>query len=241
MAIGAKPSTRYWLSECEAGLKIIKQPRLSKHKMTTMYDADAQELVAKAAEELKKLPEIKAPEWASFVKTGMHKQRPPVNDNWWYVRAASVLRAVYRLGPIGTEKLRTKYGGKKNRGHKKEHFFKGSGSILRKSLQQLEKAGFVKSAERGVHKGRIVTPKGKAFLDKIATQIHGQKPKEEVKAAEKIDAKEIKPVQKADAKKEVVEVKQEAKAVKKAEETKKELTEVKPEPKEVKQAEESKK
>ena len=178
--------------------------------MTSMYDADAQELILKAAEELKKVPEIKAPAWAPFVKTGMHKERPPADSGWWYVRVASVLRAVYRLGPVGVSKLRAKYGGKKNRGVKKEHFFKGSGNILRKSLQQLEKAGFVKFAEKGVHKGRIVTPKGKSFLDKIAAQMQAIKPKHELKVEEKSEIK-----------KEIVEVKQEQKAVKKPEEAKK--------------------
>ena len=174
--------------------------------MTTIYDVDSQELILKTAEELKKIPDIKAPAWATFVKTGMHKERPPVNSDWWYVRAASVLRAIYRLGPVGVEKLRTKYGGKKNRGTKKEHFFKGSGNILRKSMQQLEKAGLIKFEDKGVHKGRIITPKGKSFLDKIATQIHGFKPKHEVKMEEKIEIKK--------------EPKQEHKAEKKVEETK---------------------
>lgn len=160
--------------------------------MTTMYDVDAQELVSKTAEELKKIPEIKSPAWAPFVKTGMHKERPPVKDDWWYMRTASVLRMIYRLGPVGVSKLRTKYGGKKNRGVKKEHFFKGSGSILRKSLQQLEKAGFVKFAEKGVHKGRIITPKGRSFLDKIAIRIHGSMPKHEVKAEAKKETQENK-------------------------------------------------
>ncbi len=156
--------------------------------MSTMYDVDAQDLVAKAAEELKKIPEIKPPVWTPFVKTGMHKERPPVDSDWWYLRTASVLRTIYRLGPVGVSKLRTKYGGRKNRGVKKAHFFKGSGSILRKSLQQLEKAGFVKFAEKGVHKGRVITPKGKSFLDKISTHIHGTKQKHEVK----VEAKEVK-------------------------------------------------
>src|SRR3989338_1228886 len=151
--------------------------------MTTMYDVDPQELI---------------------LKTGMHKERPPVDEDWWYFRSASVLRNIYRFGPVGVSKLRTKYGGKKNRGVKKEHFYKGSGSILRKSLQQLEKAGFVKFAEKGVHKGRVITPKGKSFLDKIATQLYGLKPKHEIKAEEK---------------KEIVEVKQEQKAAKKTDET----------------------
>lgn len=197
--------------------------------MATMYDVDAQELIEKAAEELKKIPEIKAPAWAPFVKTGMHKERPPVNDDWWYLRAASVLRAVYRLGPVGVSKLRTKYGGKKNRGVKKEHFYKGSGNILRKSLQQLEKAGFVKFEEKGIHKGRIITPKGKSFLDRIATRIQGAKPKPEIKAEEKTEDK-----------REIKETKQEQKAVRKIED-KKEAAEAKQEPKAVKKAEESKK
>ena len=171
----------------------------------TMYNADAQELISKAAEELKKIPEIKAPEWAAFAKTGMHKERPPTSHDWWYTRTASVLRAVYRLGPVGVSKLRTKYGGKKNRGVKKEHFFKGSGNILRKALQQLEKAGLVKSVEKGLHKGRIVTPKGRSFLDRISSQIQNQMPKQET-AVEIIEAK-----------KEVAEIKQEPKAVKKTE------------------------
>ena len=177
--------------------------------MTTMNDIDAQELIKKTAEELKKIQEIKPPEWAPFVKTGKHKERPPVDGDWWYMRTASVLRTVYRLGPVGVSKLRTKYGGKQNRGVKKEHFFKGSGNILRKALQQLEKAGFVKFTEKGVHKGRVITPKGKSFLDKIAIQIVG-KPMQEAKPAEKPELK-----------KEVAEVRQEQKAVRIAEEAKK--------------------
>lgn len=169
--------------------------------MPTIYDVDAQELIENASEELKKMPEIKPPLWAAFVKTGMHKERPPVSDGWWYARTASVLRAIYRLGPIGVSKLRTKYGGKKNKGAKKEHFYKGSGSILRKSLQQLEKAGFVKLAEKSAHKGRVITPKGKSFLDKIAAQIQGAKPKHELKIEEKPEAKkEAKPEHKAEKK-----------------------------------------
>ena len=207
-----------------------------------MYDVDAQELVSKAAEELKKVPEIKAPSWATFVKTGMHKERPPVNADWWYTRAASVLRAVYRLGPVGVSKLRDKYGGKKNRGVKKEHFYKGSGNILRKALQQLEKAGFVKYNDKGLHKGRIVTQKGRSFLDKIATQIQGQKPKQEVRAPEKVEVKkevaeikqekhEQKAVEKVEANKEIAEIK---------EEPKKELKEIKQEQKIEKKTEDKK-
>jgi len=139
--------------------------------MTTVYDVDASELIEKAAEELKKVNEIKAPSWASFVKTGMHKERPPIKKDWWYTRCAAVLRSVYTRGPVGTSKLRTKYGGKKNLGHRPDHFFRASGAILRKALQQLEKAGLVEQVSKKGNKGRMVSAKGKAFMDKIASKI----------------------------------------------------------------------
>ncbi len=134
--------------------------------MATIYDKEANELIAKAADELKKL--IKAPDWSIFVKTGTHKERPPVDKDWWYKRAASILRAVYIKGPIGTSKLRMKYGVRKNRGYQPEKFYKGSGKIIRTILQQLEQAGFLQKTDKSGHKGRIITPKGKSFLDKLA-------------------------------------------------------------------------
>jgi small subunit ribosomal protein S19e len=105
------------------------------------------------------------------VKTGHHKERLPDNEDWWYYRSAAILRSIAKLGPIGTAKLRTKYGGKKNRGHQPEKVFKASGSIIRKILQQLEKSQLIQQTKKGVHKGRILTPKGTSFLDKIAIQI----------------------------------------------------------------------
>lgn len=136
--------------------------------MSTVYDADPPTLIHKAAEELEKHPFMKPPAWASFVKTGVHKERSPSNPKWWYLRAASVLRTVYCLGPVGVSKLRKKYGGKKRRGHQPPEFRPGSGNILRRILQQLEKEQLVKQATKGVHKGRIITSKGQAFLDGIA-------------------------------------------------------------------------
>jgi len=134
----------------------------------SVYNIEINKLIEKTAEELKKIDVIKAPEWSKFVKTGHYKERPPENPDWWYFRSASVLNKIYKYGPIGVNKLRTQYGGKKNRGHKPERFYKGSGNIIRKVLQQLEKASLVVQTEKGVRKGRIVTPKGRSFLDKLS-------------------------------------------------------------------------
>lgn len=136
--------------------------------MVSIREVDTQQLVMKAAEQLEKMEEFKPPEWAVFVKTGVHKQRPPSQANWWWIRSASILRKVYLNQRLGVSKLRKVYGGRKNRGHKPEHKKRASGNIIRKILQQHEKAGFVK-IEKG--KGRSITPKGQKFLDGIAKTI----------------------------------------------------------------------
>jgi len=136
--------------------------------VTTVYDVAADKLIPRIAEELKKAKEVKPPEWALFVKTGVHKERPPTDSDWWYIRCASILRRLYVKGPSGVERLRTAYGGRKRRGVKPAHFAKGSGSIIRKALQQLEKAGLVEQ-EKGV--GRKLSSKGRSFLDRLAHMI----------------------------------------------------------------------
>ena len=137
--------------------------------MVLPTDVSPQELAKEVANALKE--KITAPKWAVFVKTGSHKERPPLEKDWWYIRAASVLRTIYRSGPVGVSKLRSKYGGAKNRGVKPHQFTKASGSILRKILQQLEAAGFVAKVKEGVHKGRIITPAGISLLAKAAARI----------------------------------------------------------------------
>jgi small subunit ribosomal protein S19e len=139
--------------------------------MTNIFIANPGELVNLTAQELKKQNIVQPTEWSKFVKTSKHKERIPDNPDWWYYRSAAILRSIAKLGPVGTQKLRNKYGGKKDRGHQPEKFFKASGSIIRHILQQLEKAELVKQTEKGVHKGRVLTPKGTSFLDKIALQI----------------------------------------------------------------------
>lgn len=135
--------------------------------MVSVYDVPADILISRVAEKLKEMEEFKPPEWAYYVKTGVHKERSPDQNDWWYYRVSSIFRKVYTDGPVGIERLRTAYGGRKNRGVKPEKFRKGSGSIVRKALQQLESAGFVRKTEEG----RVVTPKGRSFLDKISAEI----------------------------------------------------------------------
>lgn len=164
--------------------------------MPTMFDVDPTELINEVAKELKTSSIVKPPVWAKIVKTGAGRERPPANKDWWYIRAASMLRAIRLLGPVGVSKLRTKYGNKKNRGVEPEKHYDGSGSIIRKIMQQLEKADLLKKVEKDIHKGRILTPKGVSLLDKTASKLVGSKPKQVNKEPEIVQEKpaEAKPV-----------------------------------------------
>ncbi|MDD5417421.1 MAG: 30S ribosomal protein S19e [Candidatus Nanoarchaeia archaeon] len=143
--------------------------------MATVYDVNPTALIHRVKEKLKDVNEIKAPVWADFVKTGTSRQRPPVQKDWWYVRAAAVLRSIYCTSPMGVQRLRVKYGGKKRNGSQPSHFKKSSGNLLRKMLQQLESAGFLKKSESQKLKGRIITGKGKQLLDRTASEILKEK------------------------------------------------------------------
>ncbi|MFT4309849.1 MAG: 30S ribosomal protein S19e [Candidatus Woesearchaeota archaeon] len=130
--------------------------------------AKPNDLITKLAEELKKTDNIKAPEWSYYVKTGHGKDRQPSQYDWWYLRSAAILRKVALRGPIGTEKLRTLYGNRKDRGYKTEKFVKAGGSIVRTILKQLEAEGLLKQDQKGVRKGRVITEKGRSLLMSVA-------------------------------------------------------------------------
>jgi len=136
-------------------------------KMVNIADANGVELINKIASEIKKKDEFKQPEWTIYVKTGCNRERNPANPDWWYVRVASIFRRIYFNGPVGTERLRSYYGGRKRRGVKPPEFRKAAGKIIRVSLQQLDKAGYLKKEK----KGRLVSAKGESFLLKLAKEV----------------------------------------------------------------------
>lgn len=135
-----------------------------------VYEVRADKFIAALASELKKQDEFKIPDWALYVKTGIAKIRPPENADWWYIRAASILRQLYTRKVVGVNRLRTKYGGRKNRGMKPPRFKKSAGKNIRVILQQAEKAGFVEKI-KSKRSGRRLTVNGKEFLDNLAKSL----------------------------------------------------------------------
>ncbi len=144
--------------------------------MPTPYDVPASLLIDRLAKYLKdNVDAIRPPEWAPFVKTGVHKERPPDDPDWWYIRCASLLRKIYIKGPIGVQRLRSEYGGRKDRGVRPEHTRKGSEAIIRNALKQLEEANLVKTVNG---KGRVISSEGRRLLDLLSTEIKRELEKE---------------------------------------------------------------
>ncbi|MCQ2070643.1 MAG: 30S ribosomal protein S19e [archaeon] len=137
--------------------------------MVTVYDVPAEKLILKVAEKLKQNDKIVPPEWAEFVKTGVHTERAPVQPDWWYTRAASILRKLYVKGPMGSSKLAAEYGGFNDRGSKPNKAVKGSRNIIRKCLIQLQAAGLLEATQD--KQGRKVSPAGQKLLDNVAKEV----------------------------------------------------------------------
>lgn len=112
--------------------------------------------------------EVAPPTWSLTAKTGSHKDRPPSNYDWWYVRCASLLRKMYLHGPTGIARLRVEYGGRLRKGTHIEHNRAAGGSAIREPLQQLQKAGFIAIEAK---KGRKLTAEGVSLLNKMAADI----------------------------------------------------------------------
>nr|ABW23209.1 ribosomal protein rps19 [Eurythoe complanata] len=117
---------------------------------------------------------MKVPEWVDIVKLAKHKELAPYDEDWFYVRAASVARHLYMRSPVGVGALTKVYGGRQRNGTCPSHFSRSTGSVARKVLQSLEA---IKMVEKDPNGGRRLTSTGRRDLDRIASQIKIKKPK----------------------------------------------------------------
>ncbi len=155
-----------------------------------IYTQEPGKYILKLAELLKQIPEFEVPEWANFVKTSTSRMRPPLDDDFWYIRAASMLRHLYIKGVVGVGKFRTKYGSTKNRGAKPSEFRKASGKIIRTILQQAEKAGLVEKLSDTQH-GRRLTQTGRDFLDSVVVNEYPKLDLSEYTVPKKVNVVEV--------------------------------------------------
>jgi len=135
--------------------------------MVSVHDVPSNRLITALAVQMKEVPGVEQPEWSRFVKTGSHAERPPADSEWWYTRAASLMRKLYLHGPVGLGDLERVYGGSKALKYYPKHHRDAGGSSIRRILKQLEQAELVTKTP----KGRVLSSKGRGMIDKVSKEI----------------------------------------------------------------------
>jgi len=135
---------------------------------TTVKDVNPHVFVKAYAAYLKKTGKLEVPKWVDLVKTATFKELAPYDQDWYYIRAASIARHIYLRQGVGIGALRKKHGSTCNRGTRPSHHCDASGNILRKIVQGLEKMELLEKDNNG---GRRITQNGRKSLDLIASQI----------------------------------------------------------------------
>jgi small subunit ribosomal protein S19e len=140
--------------------------------MTTLYDVPAEDLIEAVAAQLTEDDAIEEPDWATYTKTGVGRELPPEQEDFWFVRAASLLRKVAVDGPVGVGSLATAYGSSKQGSTRYRvrppQSSDASRNIIRTALQQLEDAGYVEQSQSN---GRRITAEGQRLLDATAEEV----------------------------------------------------------------------
>ena len=143
---------------------------INSQKGVTVKDVPADEFIKACADYLKRQPKFDVPKYHDIVKTGVIKELAPYDEDWFFIRAASIARKVYLRKGTGVGALKKWYGGSDgtHRGTKKAHFQTASGAIIRKAMYELEKLEMMEKTGDG---GREITSKGRAEMDRIAGNI----------------------------------------------------------------------
>ena len=145
----------------------------------TVKDVDQHAFVKAFAAFLKKTGKMRVPDSVDLIKSARFKELAPNDADWFYIRAAAVLRHIYMRSPVGVGAVTKIFGGRKKNGVRPSHFCRGSGGVARKALQALEGLKLIEKTEGG----RKITVQGRRDLDRIAAQVRQKVKKQQLLAA----------------------------------------------------------
>merc|ERR1712185_522403 len=116
-----------------------------------MGDVPADEFIKACADYLKRQPKFDVPKYHDIVKTGVHKELAPYDEDWFYYRTAAIACKIYLRKGTGVGGLKKWFGGSNgtHRGTRKAHFQTASGSIIRKAIHALEKLELMEHSNDG--------------------------------------------------------------------------------------------
>jgi len=126
------------------------------------------------ADHLRKAGELELPKWVEDVKTAKRRQMPPMDENWFYTRVASVARQMYiKPKGLGVGTLVRFYGGRTRGHHSKKHFSKSSRGIVRCAMQELVRLDLAEEIDEDDIIMKRLTSKGVKDMDTVANECDG--------------------------------------------------------------------
>ncbi|KAM0674589.1 hypothetical protein GVAV_001776 [Gurleya vavrai] len=131
--------------------------RFTKENLTKIpiFHADTTLLNEAIADHLKRSEILSVPDNVDLIKTGVAKQMPPEDKDWYYKRAASIFRSVVlntmsdKIQGIGTHFFARKYSSRCNRGVRPSKISKGSTGHVKAIIEDFVKSGWFIKAEIG--------------------------------------------------------------------------------------------
>jgi len=147
---------------------VKKYGNVGKRKGATVRDVPANKWVKAMAQQFKREGKIQVPNCADLVKTCHGRERAPQSNDWYYLRAAAVLRRIYLRPGTGYGGLGKAFAVKKNRGSKPERTIKAAVGPLHWACKALES---LKLIAKGKSKGRVLTREGRKRADTVAFNV----------------------------------------------------------------------
>eukprot|EP00657_Telonema_sp_P-1_P003578 TRINITY_DN1849_c0_g1_i2.p2 TRINITY_DN1849_c0_g1~~TRINITY_DN1849_c0_g1_i2.p2 ORF type:complete len:173 (+),score=86.80 TRINITY_DN1849_c0_g1_i2:169-687(+) len=138
---------------------------VGRRKGATVRDVDTWRWVKTMAKHFKDEGKLFVPSCTEIVKTSHGRERAPQNNDWYYIRCAAVLRAIYLRPGTGYGGLAKRFSNKKNRGSRPEIYCKAATGLLHWCCRSLEG---LKLLAKGKEQGRVITKAGRKRADTIA-------------------------------------------------------------------------
>ena len=134
----------------------------------TVRDVSPAKFVAAYAEVLKNNDKFIVPKWADIVKTGVHRELAPYDPDWYFVRAAAIVRKIYLRPGTGVGALKKRFGGAYRRGSRPEIHRDSAAGVIRNILITLDELKITEKTSKG---GRKISRVGQQALDLVAGQV----------------------------------------------------------------------
>ena len=102
------------------------------------------------------------------------KELAPLDDDWLYIRVASLARKIYVRPRTGVALLTHIYGSNHQVGSRRPHHASSSSGVIRWGLTQLEKLKVVKKGRKTDElkvNSRVISKEGAKDLNRIATEV----------------------------------------------------------------------